>query len=83
MLMNSTPQISTLVIEFHGMELFDHVCTRTVAEQVWLNAYCELFCESDRDFVHSSRVDITFLFSDGEEILSLQDIEFSIVVLIS
>ena len=65
MLMNSTPQISTLVMEFHGMELFDRVCTKTVAEQVWLNAYCELFCESDRDLAHSSKVNTKFWIGDG------------------
>ena len=78
--MNSTPQISTLVMKLHGIELFDYVCTKTVAEQVWLNAYCELFCESDRDFAHFSKVNIIFLFSDGEEVLSLQEIKFSVVI---
>ena len=62
------------------MELFDRICTKIVVDQVWFSFFlCELFCELDREFEHSSNVNTKFWFNNGEEVY-LQKIMFSVVI---
>ena len=79
-LMNSAPEMSTLVRESLGMGLLDSACTRTVAGQAWFSAYCDSLSESDLALVHSSKVNTKFRFGDGEEVVSLQEVEFPVVI---
>ena len=79
-LMNSSPELSTLVRESLGMGLLDSACTRTVAGQAWFDAYCESLSDPDIALVKSSKVSTKFRFGDGEEVVSLQEVVFPVVI---
>lgn len=79
-LLNSTPEMSTLVMESLGMGLLDSACTRTVAGKGWFVAYCESLSESDKALIIYSKADAKFRFGDGEEVVSSQEVEFPVII---
>ena len=79
-LMNSAPELSSLVLESLGMGLLDSACTRTVAGQAWFDAYCESLSVLDKALIQSSKVNTKFRFGDGKEIASLLEVVFPVVI---
>ena len=79
-LINSAPELSSLVLESLGMGLLDSACTRTVAGKAWFDVYCETLSESDRALIETSKVNTKFRFGDGKEVVSLLEVKFPVVV---
>ena len=79
-LMNSAPELSSLVLESLGMGLLDSACTRTVAGKAWFDAYCEALSESERALIETTKVNTTFRFGDGKDVVSLLEVKFPVVI---
>ena len=79
-LMNSAPELSSLVLESLGMGLLDSACTRTVTGKAWFDAYCESLSDLDKALVRTSKVNTKFRFGDGKEVVSVLEVEFPVVI---
>ena len=71
-LLNSEPEMTTLVRESLGMGILDSACTRTVTGETWLNVYLDTLSDSDRACVKWSKADTKFRFGDGIEVKSVK-----------
>ena len=79
-LLNSEPEMTTLVRESLGMGILDSACTRTVTGETWLNVYLDTLSDSDRASVKWSKADTKFRFGDGIEVKSVKEIEFPVII---
>ena len=79
-LLNSEPEMTTLVRESLGMGVLDSACTRTVTGRIWLNVYLDTLSVADKALVKQTKVDTKFRFGDGIEVKSVEEIEFPVVI---
>ena len=79
-LLNSEPEMTTLVRESLGMAVLDSACTRTVTGETWFEVYHDTLSDSDKALIRYSKADTVFRFGDGAEVSSLQEVQFPVII---